>query len=209
MITIKSKALSDAVRSLKRFAKKGTAGDGIWTVSASRLLVDWCGAHFEFEPVERVEPADDQSDPAVVALDEGSMIGIHAIVSRKGDVTIRVEDGRLYFDNFSIACRVKSQAVESLVAANATKYDVLLLHYRYPASLIDEAGIADGVADAQEKAEASVSRAARALDWLGVDATTLASWVDAHLAARARGKTTFDMTQIVVADRSGQFEMFE
>lgn len=207
-ITVDAGVLSKAIRAVARLASKNASGGGVWTIAAAELEIDWAGSHLVVDATD--VDADGVDAPSlIVTVAEEAMRHLGRALPKKGDIVVQVKRERLYFGGHSVACTVQDRVVSGLLALNATPLDVLMLRHQHSQETIDAAGLSKQLASTESRARASIVRAGEALGWMGVDGPLLETWIAAHLAARAKGRPTFDMAGIVVVEPHGQVRLFE
>lgn len=215
MIIVEAKEIAKAIRTVARMARKDLAGEGLWSFSGPTLAVDWAGSHMEFDVAPAADGSAEDALPAVVALNEGTMRGLGKALRRTESARVRVEAGRLYFDGFSVPCVVRTTKKPGLAALNASPLDILLLRFKHSKDDIEAGGLTEQLAKVENRAQETALSAAKSLEWLGVDATLLGQWLNAHLAARAAGQASFDLSavrvveRVRVIERDGQFRLLE
>jgi|GEM_PF-2425262 len=204
--TVDARELADALRTMKKLAK-GSTGDGGWTFAPDELRISWAGLSLGLAA---------RGDDALTARLSASAMRtlVKVPLPRTGDHPLRVEGDRLYVDgSFSLPCVVQPRDVPQLLPMDHRPLDVALLTYRHDAATLTAAGLDRVVADAREDRARSVRAAAEALAWLGVEASHVDRWVEAHLTAVAAGAPSFDVTptappKTIVIDRDGQVDLF-
>ncbi|TNF27993.1 MAG: hypothetical protein EP329_18595 [Deltaproteobacteria bacterium] len=194
--------LKHAFKTLRRSAER-LAGAASWRFEPERLSIEWAGVTVSL-PV-----AGDAT--TCVRMSNKTMRGVARLdLPTTPEHEFRVEDGRFYWEgSYSFSVEQRDDDVPQLLPVNARPLDIALLPIRHGASQIEDAGLADRVADAMERKARSVDTAAAALKWLGVTEEHVAAWVEAHLAAVATGKTTFSLEPRRVVLGRGQFDLFQ
>lgn len=215
MVIVDAKEIAQAIRSVGRMARKNLAGEGLWSFDGPNLTIDWAGSHMEFDAEPVLDGAAEDVLPDVVALAEGTMRGLGKALRRSESVRLKVQRGRLYFDGFSVVCAVRTTKKTGLSAINASPLDIFLLRYRHSKAELEAGGLSEQVASVEDRARETAVRAAKPLEWLGVDARLLGQWLSAHLEARADGRESFDLSASRVVDRlrvvepDGQLRLLE
>ncbi len=96
-----------------------------------------------------------------------------------------------------------------LMPSGAPLAEVLGLRWRYDGATLGRAGVARAVTAAHRQKEHLIGQAAALLEPLGVPPELLERWVEAHLEARATGKESFSIGNVVYIDKkSRQVKLF-
>ncbi len=202
-ITVDSAEIKAFLNSLKGLTKPHRSGDGSFSLSHSGLRLGWAGAGCAFTGSD----PDDLAEPITVLLAERAMFRVRSVLPKAGPVRIAVDGDRLYFDRFSLNVTAAYGPGDVLLPLQATTRDLAEIRAGHSEFAIANAGFDELARKSRERQAATVEKAARQLEWLGVTPELLGAWVDAHLAARARGHETFRVG-VMVADRRGQFGLF-
>ena len=203
-ITIDADELKAFLNSLKGLCKPRRSGDGSFSLSTGGLRLGWAGAGCAFTGTD----ADDLADPITVLVPERAMFRLRGLLPKAGPVRLAVRGNRLYFNNFSLDVTAAYGPGDVLLPLRASAQDVAEMRAGRDEFGIENAGLDILAWKSRARQEATVFKAARQLQWLGVTPELLGSWVDAHLAARSRGHASFKIG-VRVADQRGQFGLFE
>jgi hypothetical protein len=200
-IIVDARLLGETLRRLQKLGGR-TPGPGILRATPGALEVEWKGG-------AEILDADGSSSFAV-RVDAKVMAALAGTLTRDGKVRVCLRGpDRIAFDTFVARCVLLSrETTTGLLPVQATPYDVLMLAYRHSANEIRDAGLEREVQEARASMEQSLTEAAEALAWLGVRRDLLATWLEAHLAAVASGKPTFDLARTVLVDGDGQLGLF-
>jgi hypothetical protein len=203
VVIVDAGAVRRALDALAPMSRPGRCGDATWELDASGLTLRWAGATLGFDPVEPMD-----LPPATAAtVPESVMLRVRHILPKQGTLRVEVTPQAVALDGVRLTASPVEAGRESLLPVGASALDVVMLTRQHSAEEIASAGLADAVADTDEKLRTSVAAAARSLAWLGVDAAILGAWVSAHLDARARGERTFAHPGLT-AEADGQLALF-
>ena len=202
-ITVDSDEIKAFLNSLKGLAKPHRSGDGSFSLSCGGLRLGWAGAASAFTGTDAV----DLDEPITVLLPERAMFRMRAVLPKSGPVRLAVAGDRLYFNKFSLNVTAAYGPGDVLLPLRATAQDVAEMRAGRDEFGIANAGLEELAWKSRARQVETVAKAARQLAWLGVTPELLGGWVDAHLAARARGHESFKFG-VRVADRRGQFGLF-
>lgn len=200
--TIASKELSTAIRRMRPCAK-GAVGAASWDFSEQELSIEWAGA--------RVAVSVNGSESVTVRLSTNVMKGLlRRPFSSSDDITLQIENGRLSFDGFSVACEIGGDKVPQLLPMNAAPLDIALLPFRHCKEDIEAAGLTSSLVEIQEETKTATAKAAKHLRKLGIDDALLSAWIHAHLAAVAAGDESFGIgAREILLDKDGQIRLFD
>ena len=202
-ITVDADEIKAFLNSLKGLAKPHRSGDGSFSLSHSGLRLGWAGAACAFTGSD----PDGLDEPITVLLAESAMFRVRGVLPKSGPVRVAVAGNQLYFNRFSVNVTAAYGPGDVLLPLQSTARDWAEIRAGHSEFAIANAGLDELARKSRERQAATVEKAARQLEWLGVTPELLGTWVDAHLAARARGHETFRIG-VIVADRRGQFGLF-
>lgn len=107
---------------------------------------------------------------------------MHRVLPRAGQISIRVEDGKLYLGGTALPCAWEKTTQPSIpLPLNLTDLDVLKLARIYPVDRLEAAGIGTRVADAEEWLASMLDRAAKILEPLGIGRDALEALAERRL----------------------------
>jgi hypothetical protein len=199
--SVDSAQLAHLLGQMKKFGGI-VAGDASWNLTPTSLGIEWAGMGLEV-------PAEGEAS-VFARVKCVNMDGLAKMdFDAPGITTLRVGDGKLSLDGFSVPCVETVKAVPQLLPMGARTMHVVLLPYLHSASEIDAAGLRQPLEELNERKAASVKQATESLAWLGVEQKHLAAWLQAHLQAVAAGHETVSLDpRRVVIDQKGQAELF-
>lgn len=180
------------------------SGNSVWTFHADRMEVQWGGALFEL--------SGKGAGKGIIQVRKADMKGIPQLLRGDGTLVLAVDGDRLLVGTTSIQVILQQVAPTPdgpQVTVNAKYWDILMLAYQNDPADITRMGMREVVDAANERKQAMVGRAAAELAALKITPELLLRWVDAHLAACADGKETFEIGRTVVVDaKTGQARLF-
>ena len=198
--TVETRALAQLFAQLRKFGR-GPRGDAGWVFDDGTLESEWAGVALTV-PVQGEQRLS-------IRVGAKNMNGIvRAPLPKIDTLVVAVENDSLSLGSFSVPCQVRERPVPQLLPMAARPLDVALLPYKHHAEEIADAGLDDRVADVQKREARSVTAAAEALAWLGVQEKHVAAWVEEHLSKLAGVPPAAAPRQVVV-DRAGQVQLFD
>ena len=200
VLTVSTKELRATLARMKKLGG-GSPGDVILELKPDALVVQWGGMSEELSGQGDVD--------VIISLPGEAMKGLHRVMPRSDEIRLTYQGERIRFGTLSLKCAVLENKPPMLLPMDASDLDVLMLQYTQDAAEIEATGLDKKLDQIGEKLATSIERAARALDWAGIPEHLLATWVKAHLQARARGEESFEMgARTVVLNEAGQVSLF-
>jgi len=185
---------------LGRMSKLGrnTPGAASWKFGPEGVRVAWMGMA-ELLPCE-------VAGKAIVVVDGPSM---HALAGGHGwgeTVQVVARASGLRVGRTAFEGELRDRPPPQLLPLNTTAKDVLRVHVREDAGRVDEAGLADAVAEVLERLDESCSEAAKALSWLDVGIEELQAWLLSRLEKPDAPAEA--APELVVVEANGQVRLF-
>ncbi len=195
-IEITGAALREA---LGRMAKlgRGTPGLGTWTLGRGGLEIAWMGMAARFDGVGH--------GAAVMVINGPLMRGLARVKAWPAAVRVVARDGALQVGPMAFDAERRDAAPPQLLALNATPKDLVQLHVREPAEVIERGGLTADVAAALARLDQSCATAAGTLGWLGVTADDIRQWIVGRLGHPVAPAEP----QVLVVEATGQVRLFD
>ena len=198
-LTIASDEFTRVIRTVKR-GGRGANLPAFMRVDGAVLTLDWCGA-------AAAAPCTSTSRFAV-RLPAVAMRTMAAGGKRLPELVEITHTGdRLDFGMFSVPCEAVEDNNAVSLPVGAGDLEILAIGLTEPNEVVSQKGLAEELVRVRQRFSRSVEQTANALKWLQIDGDLVASWLEAHVRARAEGEVSFEIASGTVHLR-GQLDLF-